>query len=152
MDPKVCGRLLTLHRRSNGVDVEALRDRIPLRQIAGKGPKMGSGVSGTCGGWNCFSWMLLGFREYMRIYRPRKEVRGLPRGPQARGRAPTLGRDPVAYGLLGTLLSSSPSPTGVFWSKKNHHERFILFGLRLIFLLSVTQKQGKNRNWHLALD
>ena len=29
MDPKVCGKLLTLHRRGNGVDVEALRDRIP---------------------------------------------------------------------------------------------------------------------------
>ena len=42
MDPKVCGKLLTLRRRCNGVDVEALRDRIPLRQITGKGPKMGS--------------------------------------------------------------------------------------------------------------
>ena len=42
MDPKVCGKLLTLHRRGNSVDVEALRDRIPLRQDAGKGPKMGS--------------------------------------------------------------------------------------------------------------
>ena len=42
MDPKVCGKLLTHHRRGYGVDVEALRDRIPLRQIAGKGPKMGS--------------------------------------------------------------------------------------------------------------
>ena len=42
MDPKVCGKLLTHHRRCYGVDVEALRDRIPLRQIAGKGPKMGS--------------------------------------------------------------------------------------------------------------
>ena len=31
-----------LHRRGNGVDVEALRDQIPLRQDAGKGPKMGS--------------------------------------------------------------------------------------------------------------
>ena len=38
MDPKVCGKLLMLHRRVNGVDVEALRDRIPLRQDAGKGP------------------------------------------------------------------------------------------------------------------
>ena len=35
-------KLLTLHRRGYGVDVEALRDRFPLRQIAGKGPKMGS--------------------------------------------------------------------------------------------------------------
>jgi hypothetical protein len=42
MDPKVCGKLLTHHRRGNGVDVDALRDRIPLRQITGKGSKMGS--------------------------------------------------------------------------------------------------------------
>ena len=38
MDPEVCGKLLTHHRRGYGVDVEALRDRVPLRQIAGKGP------------------------------------------------------------------------------------------------------------------
>ena len=42
MDPKVCGKLLTHHRRGYGVDVEALRDRTPLRQIAGKGPQMGA--------------------------------------------------------------------------------------------------------------
>ena len=42
MDPKVCGKLLTHHWRGYGVDVEAIRDRIPLRQSAGKGPKMGS--------------------------------------------------------------------------------------------------------------
>ena len=42
MDPKVYGKLLTHHRRGYGADVEALHDRIPLRQIAGKGPKMGS--------------------------------------------------------------------------------------------------------------
>ena len=38
MDPKVCGKRLTLHQRGNGVDVEALRDRIPLRQDAEKVP------------------------------------------------------------------------------------------------------------------
>ena len=42
MDPEVYGKLLTLHRRGYGVDVEALCDRFPLRQIAKKGPKMGS--------------------------------------------------------------------------------------------------------------
>ena len=42
MDPKVYGKLLTLHRRGNGVDVEALHYQIPLQQDAGKGPKMGS--------------------------------------------------------------------------------------------------------------
>ena len=35
-------KLLTLHRRGYGVDVEALHDRFLLRQIARKGPKMGS--------------------------------------------------------------------------------------------------------------
>ena len=38
MDLKVCGKLLMLHRRGYGVDVEAFRDRSPLRQIVGKGP------------------------------------------------------------------------------------------------------------------
>ena len=42
MDPKVCGKLLTHHQRGYGVDVEALYDRIALRQIAGRGPQMGS--------------------------------------------------------------------------------------------------------------
>ena len=32
MDPKVCGKLLTLHRRGYGVDVEALHDPFPLRR------------------------------------------------------------------------------------------------------------------------
>ena len=41
MDPKVCGKLLTHHRRGYGVDVEALCDQCPLRQSAGKGPQDG---------------------------------------------------------------------------------------------------------------
>jgi hypothetical protein len=42
MDPKVCGKLLTHHRKGSKVDVEPLRDRFPLRQSAGKGLQMGS--------------------------------------------------------------------------------------------------------------
>ena len=42
MDPKVCGKLLTTHRKGIKVDVEALHDRIPLRQSAGEGSKMRS--------------------------------------------------------------------------------------------------------------
>ena len=41
MDPKVCGKLLRHHRTGYGVDVKALHDRFPVRQIAGKGPKDG---------------------------------------------------------------------------------------------------------------
>ena len=32
MDPKVCGKLLTTHRKGYGVDVEALHGGFPLRQ------------------------------------------------------------------------------------------------------------------------
>ena len=42
MDPKVYGKLLTHHRKGSKVDVEPLRDGIPLRQSAGKGLQMGS--------------------------------------------------------------------------------------------------------------
>ena len=41
MDPKVCGKLLTLHRRGYGVDVEALRDRSHLRRSSEKMPQNG---------------------------------------------------------------------------------------------------------------
>ena len=42
MDPEVCHKLLTTHRKGYGVDVEALHGRFPLRQSAGEGSKMGS--------------------------------------------------------------------------------------------------------------
>ena len=42
MDPKVCGKLLTTHRKGYGVDVEALCGRFPLRRSADEGSKMGS--------------------------------------------------------------------------------------------------------------
>ena len=38
MDPKVYGKLLTHHRGGYGVDVEALRDRIPSGRSPEKAP------------------------------------------------------------------------------------------------------------------
>ena len=72
MDPKVCGKLLTHHRRGYGVDVEALRDRIPLRQIAGKGPRWDLTGTEGCGGRNRVSWCPRMFSGYMSIYRQKK--------------------------------------------------------------------------------
>ena len=54
-----------LHRKGNRVDVEALRDRIPLWQGAGKGPNMGLTRTEGCGGGKVFSSMLLVVWEYM---------------------------------------------------------------------------------------
>ena len=65
MDPKVCGKLLTTHRRDLGVDVEALRGGFPLRQNAGDGSKMGSREYRWLRRWKlCFGCFLDGFRVY----------------------------------------------------------------------------------------
>ena len=72
MDPKVYGKLLTLHRRDNGVDVDALRDRFPLRQITGKAPRWDLTGTEGCGGGIRFSWMLLLVWGYVGIYRRKK--------------------------------------------------------------------------------
>jgi hypothetical protein len=120
----------------------------PSGRVPEKAPRWDLMGTEACGGEKVFWWMLLVLWEYLGIYRPRIRIRGASWGPQAR---PPLGHALEACGLLGTLLTSTPSPTCVFWSKKNHRESFILFGLRLIFLFCKSQKQGKNRNWHWAL-
>ena len=94
MDPKVCGKLFTHHRRGYAVDVEALRDRIPLRQIAGKGPR--SDLTGTegSGGGKVVSWLPWMFSGYKSIYRRKKYVGGATRGPQGWGHAQGAGLPP----------------------------------------------------------
>ena len=72
MDPKVYGKLLTLHRRGNGVDVEAVHDRFPLRQDAEKGPRWDLTGTEGCGGGNRDSWCSWMFSGYMSIYRRKK--------------------------------------------------------------------------------
>ena len=67
MDPKVCGKLLTHQRRGYGVDVEALRDRIPLRQIAGKAPRWDLMGTEGCGGGKVVLW-LPGCFQGIRVY------------------------------------------------------------------------------------
>ena len=87
MDPKVCGKLLTLHRRGYVVDVEALRDRFPLRQIAGKGPRWDLMGTEDCGGGKVISWLPLIDLGYKSIYMRKKYTEGATRGPRRRGRA-----------------------------------------------------------------
>ena len=61
MDPKVYGKLLTHHRRGYGVDVEALRDRSPLRRSAEKAPRRDLTGTEGCGGGKVVSWLPLMF-------------------------------------------------------------------------------------------
>ena len=147
MDPQVCGKLLTLHQKGNGVDVEALRDRIHLRQDTGKeSPRWDIMGTEGCDGGKLFSWLSLLVLGYMRIYTRRNQVNGVTRGPQGWGRP----LRPCAR--LVASLTCTPGPLDVFLVQENHRESFIPFGLRLVFLSCETLKQGKNRNWHSALD
>ena len=81
MDPKFCGKLLTTHRKGYGVDIEALRDRCPLRRSSGTGPKMGSHGTEGCGGGIRFLAPYLIVWGYVGIYRRKKYVGGAIGGP-----------------------------------------------------------------------
>ena len=115
-----------------------------------KAPRWDLTGTEASGSGKVLSWLSLVLGEYLGIYRTKIRVRRPAGGPQARG-APPLGRALQACRLPASLPSPSPSLVGFFWSKKNHIEDFIPFGLRLIFLICNTQKQGKNRNRHWDL-
>ena len=68
MDPKVCGKLLTHHLRGYGVDVEALRDRIPSGGAPEKARRWDlTGTEGCGGGIRVFGSVSgrLGVRRYI---------------------------------------------------------------------------------------
>ena len=140
MDPKVCGKLLTHHRRGYGVDVEALHDRFPLWRSSGKGPT--GDLTGTegCGGGKVVSWLPLMFLGYKSIYRRKKYVGGAMRGPRGWGHAYPPRHALLPRGFLMEFQTSNPSFLDCFWSKKDHRKDFIPFGLRLIFLFCKTLK------------
>ena len=69
MDPNVCGKLLTHHRRGYGVDVEALRDRFPSGGAPEKAPRWDLTGTEGCGGGEVVSWFSLMFPGYKSIYR-----------------------------------------------------------------------------------
>ena len=55
MDPKVCGKLLTHHRRGYGVDVEALRDS-PSGRSPEKAPRWDLTGTKGCSDGKVVSW------------------------------------------------------------------------------------------------
>ena len=68
MDPKVCGKLLTTHRRGYGVDVEALRDRCPSNGSPEQAPRWDLVDIESCGGGIRFFVVapdVLGVRGYI---------------------------------------------------------------------------------------
>ena len=97
----------------------------PSDRVLEKAPRWDLMGTGPCGGGKVFWWSLLVLGDFG-VFMER-----------------TLGLGGLWGGLPVGLLASSPSLLGVFWSKKNHHESFIPFGLPLVFLFCETLKQGK---------
>ena len=124
MDPKVYCKLLTTHRRGYGVDVEALRDRFPLRQSAGEGSKMRSRGYRRLRWWKQFSSSPLIFLGYMGIYRRKMYVGGRLRGPRGWGRAQPQGACRVPSWLPRLFLDFHSKSSGSRLFQKSRSRRF----------------------------
>ena len=85
------------------------------------------------GGAICVSLAPLMFSGYVGLYRRKKYIGGLPRGPRDRGRAQRGGGGLISRGGLGCFFTCTPSPLDHVCSKNHAPEGFIPFGLRLIF-------------------
>ena len=79
----------------------------------------------------------------IRVYIGEGTRSGELRGAHEVGGALPPGRALLPCGRLIASPTSSPSLLVVFWSKKNHREGFIPFGLRLVFLFCETQNREK---------
>ena len=142
MDPKVYGKLLTLHRRGYGVDEESSVIYPP----SGGAPKMAPrcdlmGIESCDDGnrvlWS--SWMFLG---YMSIYRRKKSVRGATRGPRGWGggaycRTAVFGEQVTGlqFGISGSRALAFPPPSdlpraGTIWSVRAYHRVGVPLAIR----------------------
>ena len=134
MDPQVCGKLLTHHRRGSKVDVEALRDRFPLRQSTRKGLQMGSRKNRGLRWRKCYSgWLSVGFRMFENLQKW-NQVKRSHEGPSRHQDAPPQGRALLPCGGFVNLLASSPSLLGLFCPEKKCPKSFVAFGLRLVLI------------------
>ena len=129
-----------LFRSGYGVDVEALRDRIPLRQIAGKGPKMGSHGYRRLRQWKSGFVALLDVFRVCEYIEAKELGQESYEGPTRVGARPGGRRASLPRGLLVCFLTSTPSPLDHVCSKNHAPEGFVPFGLRLIFLFCETLK------------
>ena len=105
MDPKVGSKLLTLHRRGYGVDVDA-----PSGGAPEQAPRWDLVDTESCGGGIRFLAPYLICRGYVVIYRRQEYVGEATRGPRGRGRA--LGGAPPT---LVTASVTSWSRVQVYW-------------------------------------
>ena len=151
MDPKVCGKLLTHHRRGYGVDVEALRDPIPLRQITGKGPKMGLMGTEGCGSGKVVSWLPWTFSGYKNIYIGERSRSVELRGSHEGGGTPTPWARPLVSWPPRCLSDFISKSSGLLLVQERSSRKFYSVWTPFGIPFLRNSKTRKNRNWHWAL-
>ena len=126
MDPQVCGKLLTHHRKGSKVDEEALHDRFPLRQSTGKGLQIGSrknrGLRRRKGFLFCLS---VGLGIFVNLQR-RNQVKRCHEGPTSLGGMPTPLGAPPELVAPSWLFWSSPEPSRVPLGLEKSNPKFFL--------------------------
>ena len=114
----------------------------PFSGAPEKAPRWDLTGTKVCGGGNRVSWFSAMFLGYKSIYRRSTSVE-LHGAHECGRRAYPPGRAFLPCGRPAEFHTSTPSLLDCFWSKKDHREGFILFGLRLVFILCKTKKQEK---------
>ena len=129
MDPQVYGELLTHHRQGSKVDVEAQRDRFPLRQSTKKGLQIGLRKNRGLRRRKGFLFYLSGILGIFWNLQRWNQVKRCHEGPTSLGGAPPQLVAP------SWLFWSSPEalrvPSGL---EKINPKFFFSFGLFLIMI------------------
>ena len=134
MDPKVCGKLLTHHRRGYGVDVVI---ESPSGRSPEKAPRWDLTGTEGCGGGKVVSWLSWMFLGYKSIYRRKKYVGGAPWGPRGWGaHLPPLG----APSCLVAASRSSRLQLQVAWIAFGPRKIIVNVSFRLVFIFCKTLK------------
>ena len=142
MDPQVCGKLLTLHRKGNGVDVEALRDRIPLRQGDEKGPQMGSHRYRRLRRWKS---VIVDASSGLGIY---GNIQAKELGQEVHERPTRVGaRPPSLWPPRGSSVFISKSPGCLLVQEKSSRRFYSVW----YSISAKLNNRKKNRNSHWAL-
>ena len=145
MDPKVYGKLLTHHRSGYGVDVEALRDRCPLRGAPEQAPTWDLVGTEGCGGRIRFLAPYLIVLGYVGIYRSKEYVGGATGGPRGWRACP-----PTSWPPLLCLDVGFKSP-GSCSLRKSRSRRFHSVWNPFDIPFLRNPKTGKNSNSGLGL-
>ena len=149
MDPKVCGKLLTTHRRGLGDDVKALHGRFPLWRRAGEGSKMGSRGYRRLRRWKQFFVVTSDVFEVHGYMQEEEVGRWTPEGPTRQGARLVGGLPPPSWSLRLFLDFHSKSYGSRLFQKdrsRRFHSVWTPFDIPFLRNTEI-DKKNSNSGW-----